>query len=488
MKFTFFPKLESSNIFANVDFYVGTPKEKIDVYMRELRTSLFKAAHELGQGEKMINTAIIYHNTGINDYSKGASDKRAALNVELIDQDKRGVPNKMLIDTWRKYIKPSPNVEQLDIRQRRGGPSGRDVEIDISGSNYATLKVVAKKLEDRLKKFKGVSNINDNLPVGKEDLLFSLTPEAKAQGLTESNVAGQLYNAYSGVVLKVINEPNHQIDVRLSLPKSERYTTHSLDEFNIIMPNGNAVPLSAVATTNVIKGFDYLRHVAGEAAITVTADIDSKLNNANRINAMLKKKIIPSLAQQYHVSFSFSGMSAEQRQTLDDMTYSLYIGLALIFIILAWVFGSYLWPVAVMFAIPFGLVGAVIGHWVMGYDITVFSLFGFFALSGIVVNDSIILLIRYKELKQKTKDHSKAIIDACCNRLRPVILTSITTIAGLMPALFERALSTQFLVPVAISIVFGMAFATLLILFFVPCLLSILESIQLKTKSWLVHA
>jgi multidrug efflux pump subunit AcrB len=214
--------------------------------------------------------------------------------------------------------------------------------------------------------------------------------------------------------------------------------------------------------------------------VEVAADVDPNVTNAGDIVATLEADTLPELQQRFPVEYSFEGRSADQRETLGDMRKGLVLGLVMIYLILAWVFASYGWPLVVMAAIPFGLTGALFGHWLMGIDVTILSLFGLFGLSGIVVNDSIILVSFYKRLRGQGLEVQDALVEASCQRLRAVLLTSLTTIAGLTPLLFETSFQAQFLIPMATSIAFGLAFATLLVLLVIPSLLSIHEGIHAR--------
>jgi multidrug efflux pump subunit AcrB len=229
------------------------------------------------------------------------------------------------------------------------------------------------------------------------------------------------------------------------------------------------------------RGFDSIRHADGKLAVTITGDVDPAVANANAIVDELNATTLPALRSKYGVDFSFEGRQADQGETLSDMRNGALVALVMIYLVLAGVFGSYGWPLVVMFIIPFGLVGAVWGHVLMGLDLTILSLFGLFGLAGIVVNDSIILVVFYKALRQKGMQVKQAVVEAACQRLRAVLLTSLTTIAGLTPLLFETSLQAQFLIPMATSIAFGLAFATLLVLVLVPCLLYIHENVAALT-------
>ena len=205
--------------------------------------------------------------------------------------------------------------------------------------------------------------------------------------------------------------------------------------------------------------------------------MDANVSNANRVLAALERSVLPELQSRYGIRYSFEGRAADQAETIGDMKRGVFLGLTLIYLVLAWVFASYGWPLVVMAVIPFGIVGALIGHWVMGLDITILSLFGLFGLSGIVVNDSIILVTFYRHLREQGMAINAALEEAACQRLRAVLLTSMTTVAGLTPLLFETSRQAQFLIPMALSIASGLAFATLLILFLLPSMLSIYEGL-----------
>jgi multidrug efflux pump subunit AcrB len=261
------------------------------------------------------------------------------------------------------------------------------------------------------------------------------------------------------------------------LTDTERYSLTSLDSFNVILPDEVAIPLVNVVELKARRGFETLRHARGRLAVQVSGDVDTTVNNAGRILASLEEKVLPELMSRHGIGYSLEGRRADQVETLGDMRRGALLALVLIYLILTWVFASYGWPLVVMAAIPFGIVGAVVGHWLMGIELTILSLFGLFGLSGIVINDSIILVAFFKQLRLQGVDTQQALVEAACQRLRAVLLTSLTTIMGLLPLLFETSRQAQFLIPMAVSISFGLAFATVLVLFFVPALLSVHESI-----------
>jgi multidrug efflux pump subunit AcrB len=295
----------------------------------------------------------------------------------------------------------------------------------------------------------------------------------------------QLRTAFDGYLVQIFQDGPDEVEVRVKLPEYERNRLGSLYRLNVQLPSGESVPLTSVAEWRSRRGFEVLRHAEGRLAVEVTADVDSRQTSVDEVIAGLEEKTLPELLQRFPVDYAFEGRSADQRETLGDMRKGLILGLVLIYLILAWVFASYGWPLVVMSVIPFGLTGALFGHWLMGIDLTILSLFGLFGLSGIVVNDSIILVSFYKRLREQGMDRMDALVEASCQRLRAVLLTSLTTIAGLTPLLFETSFQAQFLIPMATSIAFGLGFATLLVLLVIPSLLSIHESAHAGGRRWL---
>jgi multidrug efflux pump subunit AcrB len=385
------------------------------------------------------------------------------------------VRNEELIRAWRERIRMPAGLEGFTITSRRAGPPGRDLTVRLNGADANDLKQAALELTEALNSLPGVTEIEDDLAYGREQLIYALTPAGEAEGLTVAELGRQLRTAFDGRLVQIFQDGPEEVEVRVKLPEAERGGSSILHRLNIRLPSGELVPLTNVAEWRSQRGFEVLRHAEGRLAVEISADVDSNAANIDRIINTLDAATLPELSIRYGIDYSFEGRSADQRETLKDMKKGVILGLVLIYLVLSWVFSSYGWPLVVMAAIPFGLVGALFGHWLMGLHVTILSLFGLFGLSGIVVNDSIILVSFYKRLRGSGMAMREALEEAACQRLRAVLLTSLTTIAGLTPLLFETSLQAQFLIPMATSIAFGLAFATLLILLFVPALLSVYE-------------
>ncbi|MGD8934199.1 MAG: efflux RND transporter permease subunit, partial [Gammaproteobacteria bacterium] len=366
-------------------------------------------------------------------------------------------------------------VEQLSISSPRGGPPGRDLDIFLSGADAITLKHAAEDLADAMKTYDGLSNILDDLPYGRQQYIFELTPLAQSAGLTIAEVGRQLRAALDGQLLQIFYDSYEEIEVRIMLPAEERKFQGILETLPIITPSGDRLLLNNVVKLSSQQGLELLRHTDAKLGVHVTAEVDAKKTNANEVLEALQQSVIPEIVNRYGLQVSYKGKAEEERETSSDMKQGGMLALVMIYIILAWVFASYSWPLAVMMVIPFGICGAIFGHWLLGIDLTILSQFGMFGLSGIVINDSIILVTFYKQLRAKGMAIRDALVESSCLRLRAVMLTSLTTIAGLTPLLFETSLQAQFLIPMAVSISFGLGFATLLVLFVVPVLLSYIE-------------
>ncbi|RKT46493.1 efflux RND transporter permease subunit [Thiocapsa rosea] len=472
--FVFFPTPEGQIVTANATFVAGTPRARVDALLEHLEETLWETERAFDQG-KLVNLAIALH--GAKGEGSGSSaDQLGALQVELIAPDAREVRNEAFIRAWQERIALPAGLEGFTIASRRAGPPGRDLTVRLFGADAATLKEAALDISEVLKGISGVTAVEDDMAFGREQIIYSLTPAGQALGLTVAELGTQLRTAFEGQLVQIFQDGADEVEVRVKLPKAERERLGTLERMNIRLPDGTSVPLTTVAQWRSQRGFEILRHAEGKLAVEVSADVDSDVNNAGAIIESLIASTLPGLEANYGISYSFEGRSADQRETLGDMRKGLVLGLILIYIILAWVFSSYGWPLVVMAAIPFGLTGALFGHWLIGIDVTILSLFGMFGLSGIVINDSIILVKFYQEQLEQGVASRDALIEAACQRLRAVLLTSLTTIAGLTPLLFEKSVQAQFLIPMATSIAFGLGFATLLILLVIPALLSIHDS------------
>lgn len=479
--FTFFPTVDGDELTASVQFAAGTPAETVDRFVNHLEATLRATEEELGR--PVVDTVIQHHRTALfsregSFTSNAQGDEYGALYVQLVDAEQRDLPNESLLRQWREKIITPAGLERLNIAQQTGGPPGKPIEVKLSGAQADTLKEASLALQEILQSYAGVSNVDDDLPYGKEQWIYSLTPTAQALGLNMSSIGQRLRGALDGELVQIFHDDEDEVEVRVMLPDAERNHLSSLSSIPVLLPNGETAPIAELVEFRAQRGIDTLKRIDGQLAIQVSADVDDNSANANQILGDLERQHLGSLSSQYGIQYSFEGKKADERETLGDMRTGGILALLLIYIILAWVFSSYLWPVTILAAIPLGLTGAILGHLILDQPLTILSLFGLFGLSGIIINDSIVLITFYRNLREQGLAPEEAILEAACQRLRAVLLTSLTTIAGLSPILFETSLQAQFLIPMATAIVFGLAFGTLLILLVVPSILLMLENLK----------
>ena len=476
--FSFFPGIEGNIPEANASFVAGTPPGRVEAYVEQVERALLEAESGLGGG--LIHTHYVRHGRSVG--SEGRPGQTGAqygsLFVELIPSDRRGVRNEDFMAAWRERVGRPPGLENFTISARKGGPPGKDLEVRLSNAPAEKLKAASLELQNALGDVTGVSAVEDDMPYGPRQWVLRLTPHGESLGLRSDQIGAQLRAAFDGYLAQIFTEGDEEIEVRVMLSDAQRHDLGILDALMIRLPDGRgSIPLGSVVTIETRAGFDALRHTEAARSVTVFGDVDRRFANADALRNRLNEDVLPVLARKYVLDYDFEGRAKDQKETLEDMVTGAGLALVLIYLVLAWVFANYGWPLVVMFAIPFGMVGAVIGHLALGIDLTILSLFGFFGLSGIVVNDSIILVVFYKHLREKGMSTVDAIVEAACRRLRAVMLTSLTTIAGLSPLLFETSFQAQFLIPMAVTIAFGLAFATLLVLLVVPALLSLQEDL-----------
>jgi multidrug efflux pump subunit AcrB len=395
------------------------------------------------------------------------------MHVELISSDLRPVRIDTFIESWRDTIPALPGVETLTLKERTGGPPGRELDIRLRGGHSLdSLKEASLELRAWLARLPGVSEIDDDLPYGKEEVLIELTPRGRAFGFTTESVGRQLRDALQGRIAKRFPRNDEEVDVIVRLT-DDGAAKLGLDGFVLRSPTGQEVLLGEVATLRDDRGYARIQREDGIRRAAITAELDEAVIKQEQVIEALEEGGIAEIANRYGLDYRFAGKAEEQAETFADIRIGAMLALALIYVILAWVFASFTRPFAVMLVIPFGLIGAVFGHLLLGYDLSILSLIAFLGLAGILVNDSIILVTAVDRFRTEGLPLYEAIVEGACSRLRAVILTSATTIGGLSPLMFETSLQARFLIPMGITIVFGLMVTTFLVLFLVPIMIAI---------------
>lgn len=467
--FHFFPSPESENISAEVEFAAGIPEAEQLKALKFIEDSLRRAEEELiGSGDNIVVTTF----STVGKAGQRQGDSIAEIAVQLTPSEARTIRTKTVMDKWREHLPRIPGVERITILAERAGPPGRDIDVKLKDAPTASLKAAAEELKEALTGYPGVTAIADDLPYGKRELVVEVTPRGLALGLTAESVGQQLRNAFEGAIATRFPRGDEEITVRVRR-KQDVGGPHALNDLYLRTPSGVFVPFTEVARVREKTGFSIIQRIDGARTVSVTADIDPEVTSVGDVVESLSTGVLPKLAQKYNLRYSFSGRAEDRAKSFADLRLGALVALVLIYIILAWVFENYAKPLAVMAIIPFGVVGAIVGHMVMGMPLTIISLIGLLGLSGILVNDSIILVSQVQERLRQGDDLEAAAVGASRDRLRAVLLTSLTTIGGLAPLMFETSRQAQFLIPMAITLVFGLAAATLLVLVLVPALVGV---------------
>ncbi|MCZ6635478.1 MAG: efflux RND transporter permease subunit [bacterium] len=497
--FLFFPNVDADNVAAILTMPQGTP---VDVTAEAIK-QLEKAALQLQKEyESETNQPVFRHiiasigeqpfrasqNQNNGNTASFSAAHLGEINIELEPSEIRGVGSTEIAERWRELTGPIPDAVEL-IYTSSLFSAGEAIHIQFRGPDYDELQTVAQKFKDKLRTYPGVNEIADTFRPGKKEVKLSLTKQAETLGLTLSDLARQVRQAFYGEEAQRIQRGRDDIRVMVRYPAKDRRSLGNLENMRIRTPNGGEVPFSLAAEADLGRGFASIRRSDRQKAISVMANVDQSKANANEILADVTANFLPQLmADHPRIRYSFEGEQRQQQETLSGLAESFGLALLIIYILLAVPFKSYVQPLIVMSAIPFGLVGAVWGHILMGMDLTILSIFGIVALTGVVVNDSLVMVDFINRRRLEDPVVENAIRQAGAVRFRPIILTSITTFASLIPLLLEKSLQAQFLIPMATSLGFGVLFATLITLILVPVAYDILEDVKIGVSRLLGRA
>ncbi|MFK7768177.1 MAG: efflux RND transporter permease subunit [Mariniblastus sp.] len=461
------PEVSADEIEAGVRMPVGTTPNQA----AKIADAVTKASLKMFEEHNLYEVA-----EGIKTNVRGQS----FIDVEIVMKppDERDMTANQVIELWRDSIGDLPGVNQVTFRAERG-PGGyrRAISIDLSHSDIEVLEQAAIAFVERVEKYSNARDVSDNYNKGKSQYDFRLRPEGRALGLTDEGLGEQLRGAFFGSLALRLLRGTNEIEVRVKLPEDQREDVYNLEDLIIRTPDGSEVPLLDVAEVTESLAFNSINRRDGRRVIGVSMDAEPA-GAVNQVIAALRTNELPQLRKDFPgITWTFKGSNAEMRKATAALWGYFGLALAVIYSLLAIAFRGYVQPLIVLIAIPFGVVGALIGHIILGYDISLVSVMGVIALSGVVINDSLIM-IDYANRKRKTHTPLESISLAGLRRFRPIMLTTLTTFGGLMPLIFEQSLQAQYIIPMAISLGFGILFATAIILVLVPCLYMILEDIK----------
>jgi len=487
IKFVFFPRIDADNVIAELTMPLGTSVEATADAIQRLEESALKLEEELGLDQPIIRHVLTSigeqpsrsQPQGPNVAAGGyVGSHLGEVNIELIPAEERNLSSVAVANRWRELTGPVPDAVELTFASSLF-TVGAPINIQLASSDYVALREITEKLKDTLKDYPGVYDVSDSFRSGKQEIKLNITPIAESFGLTLSNLGRQVRQAFYGEEVQRIQRGRDEVKVMVRYPVEERRSLGNLENKRIRTAGGIAVPFSAAAKASLGRGYSTIQRTDRRRTINVTSEVDETRANANELLADITANVLPTLLADYPgVTYSLEGEQRDQSEALSSLRSGFLLALLIIYALLAIPFRSYIQPLLVMGVIPFGIVGAIWGHIIMGINLTILSFFGIVALTGVVVNDSLVLVDFINRLRASGLSIAEAIRQAGVARFRPIILTTVTTFAGLTPLLLERSLQARFLIPMAVSLAFGVVFATFITLILVPVSYQILEDIK----------
>ena len=491
IKFVFFDAVEADNMLALLTMPLGTPVEQTREVIEDIEKSAFQALEEFDSQRpdkpslrKHISTTVGAQPTLARggpvqvDLGTGGQSHLAEINVELLGAEERNVSSLAIRNRWRELVGEIPGISSLTFIAE-WVDMGNPVEVELSHRDYAVLLPASEKLKGLLRDYQGVSDIKDDFEPGKAEIKLKLKDTGRTLGLTLLDLARQVRQGFYGDEAQRIQRGRDDIRVMIRYPESERKSLADIENMRIRLPDGTEIPFKTVAEVDYGRGYSTIGRVDRRRVVSVSADVDESQTSAGKINGELQAKVLPDLMLEFPgLQWRFAGEQRERNESLGSLVPNFTIAMMAIYALLAVQFRSYSQPAIVMSAIPFGIVGAAIGHLVMGFNLSILSLFGIVALSGVVVNDSLIMIDLINRERGSGIELTQVLRDCATRRFRPIMLTTLTTFCGLLPMITERSLQARFLVPMAISLAFGVIFATCITLVLVPSLYMILEDLK----------
>jgi len=490
LRFTFQEPVDGDVIIADLTMEPGTPAHVTAAALRTIEDAAARVRREADAERDLEHGSIFTHvltsvgEQPFRDFqasmpnggtSLGSGGHLGELQVEMIGAVHRDISTSEMQRRWRAALPPLPGVAELSFQNTMVN-SGKPIELELRGYDLAQLRAAAAWLEDEIGEYPGVFDAADSFRAGKQELGFGLLPSAESLGITLADVARQVRQAFWGEEVQRLQRGREEVRVVVRYPADERRALGDLEKLRIRRPDGAALPFASVARAELGAGYAAIQRVDRARVVAVTADVDVALGNANAIIADLQQTALPQLAQRFPgVTFGFAGQQAEQRDFLSAMIRGQLFALLAIYALIAVPLRSYTQPIIIMSIIPFGVVGAAVGHLLLGFDLSMYSVIGLVALSGIVVNSSLVLVDQVNALRASGMRLADAAREAAISRIRAIFLTEVTTFVGLIPMMFDTAIAARMTIPLAITLAFGVLFSAVITLVLLPCMYLVLE-------------
>ena len=486
----FFNAPEQSSVTGNFAMVNSATRADTLAMMKILQTTVDELAAEYekehGRNPAKYVLAELGGNSGrgLSGTENKSKDLLGGISIELIDADLRSYSSFSFVGDLQDKIVRHPLLEAISFRGWRSGPGGDALDIQFYGADAVTLKSAAEALKTELEAFSAVSALEDDLAYDKEEIILELTPQGKALGFTIDRLGVVLRNRLNGVEAASYPMGPRSATIRVELPKGE-LTSDFLERTQLRANSGIYVPLADIVSVERKVGFSTVRRENGIRLISVTGDVsEDNPEEAEEVFDVLKKEILPEIATVNQVEWRMSGLAEQEQDFLNDARVGMILTLLGIYLVLTWIFASWTRPFVIMSIIPFGLVGTIYGHFIWDVPMSMFTIVGLIGMTGIIINDSIVLISTIDEYS-KERGIIPSIIDGSVDRLRPVLLTTFTTVLGLAPLLYERSTQAQFLKPTVITLVYGLGFGLLIVLLVIPALVAMQEDIKRFRKAYL---
>ena len=487
VRFIFFPQIEGNNISATLTMPEGTPFERTDAAVQKMTAAAYQVAEEAREttGEPLFISVTstsggrTANNNGPGGQSSfSSSENIGQIQIELVPYGERQTPAAEIERRWRAAVGQIEGAERVSFNSGFEG-FGSDIEFELAHQQEDALIAAADAMKERLADIEGVSQVEDSFDLGKRQLVFELTPAGRAAGLRPADIAVQVRQAFFGDEVQRIQRGREEVRVYVRYPESSRASLAALNNFRVQLPGGDRAPLFTVARVEESRAYSSIRRIDGRRVVTVSADVDQALSTPNIANETILSAVMPELEQSYPgLRWVRAGATREQNEDLAAIGSAFIVVLLIIFAMIATQLRSYLQPLAILVSIPLGVAGAILGHLVLGFSLSFISIFGIVALAGVAVNASVVLVDLYNTHREAGKDPVEAAAAASARRFRPVMLTTLTTALGLAPLLFETSPQAQFLIPMAVSLGFGIVISGFMVLFVTPSVAVITEDLR----------